>query len=85
MARGDAPYWMARGKDEVDDVILDLVVHVNGVDDFAGFKNLFGCDDWLHSEVLAGLGHAIHDLALFFLARVTDGELEHEPVDLRFR
>ena len=75
---------LARGEDQIHDVVLDLLVHVDGIDHLARLQDLLGRDHGLRDDLFARLGHAIHDLALFLFARVLDRKLEHEPVDLRF-
>src|SRR6185369_171402 len=74
---------IARGENEMDDVVADLVVHVERVDDGAGGEDLVEVDDALDVEVGLGESHGVEDAALFREVRIIDHDLEHEAVDLR--
>ena len=74
---------LARGEDDVDDVLLDLLVHIDVLDHLAGLYDVFGRDHLVHrGHARAGEVHA-HDVALLLLLGVGDLGLEHETVDLR--
>ena len=70
------------GEHDVDDVALDLLVHVDVLD------HLTGADDVVGLEQTVGLREALgkvgaHDKLLLVLLGVVDDHLEHEAVDLR--
>ena len=74
---------VACAADHIDDVVLDLVVGVNAVDDFAGLEDVLDGDDLLRLGRGVGEAHEVEDLALLVAVRVGDFHLEHEAVDLR--
>ena len=96
MALGDAPErdervqllqaalrGFSRCENKLDDIALDLAVHINRFGRTARLQNLLGSHD--------GLGpghrpraHAAHDFELFVAVRVPHRQLEHEAVHLRF-
>ena len=75
---------LARGADQIDDVILHLVIDVNVVDHLAGVQNLLRLNDRAGDGRAGGARHQIEDLPLFRARRIADLELEHETIDLRF-
>jgi hypothetical protein len=75
---------IARSQHEVDDVPLDLGIHVDHLGRVARPHDLGGRHDRLHIGDLARR-HPPHDLQLLGVRRVVDRELQHEAVDLRLR
>ena len=75
---------VAGGADEINDVILDFVIEVDGVDDVAGGEDLGDVDHGRGGGQPAGAGHEFEDLALLLAGGVIDAELEHEAIDLGF-
>src|SRR6185437_6947925 len=75
---------LARRQHDVDDVIHDAVVHVQLGDSVPSVEYLLRLRDGVDVDRLAAR-HAAHDLLLFIARRIADAQLEHEPVDLRFR
>ena len=72
----------ARGEDDVDDVLLDLLVHIDVLDHRAGLDDVLGRDDAVHGgHAPSGEVHA-HDVALLLLVGIGDPGLEHETVHL---
>ena len=73
-----------RGEDDVDDVFLDLLVHVDVLHHAARLDDVFGCDHLVRrGKPFAREVHP-HDVALLLLRGVGDFGFEHESVDLRF-
>ena len=74
---------LARGEDDVDDVFLDLLVHVDVLHDLAGLDDVLGRDDLVDLRHASAREVHAHDVALLLLLGVGDLGLEHESVDLR--
>ena len=74
---------LARGEDDVHDVVLHAVVHVDAVHQLAGADDLVGVHDGLHVQLRRARAHEVEDLPLLDFARVGDVELQHEAVELR--
>src|SRR5262252_644966 len=74
---------LARGEDDADDVVLDLVVDVDLVDEGAGAEDLVGGNHRADPLVVLRHGHPVEDLTLLLPRRVDDAELQHEAVHLR--
>lgn len=75
---------LTSGVDEVDDVIADFIIDVDGVNDLAGRRDFVGANDGVDSGVGGGGGHGVEDPTFFFETRVVDFDFEHETVDLGF-
>ena len=75
---------LARGENDVDDVILHAVIDVDFVHDRAGLDDLAGIDHGRHVELRRGGRHQVEDLPLLRFRRVADAQFEHEPVELGF-
>ncbi len=75
---------IARGADQIHDVILHLVVHVNVVDDFACFQDLLRRDDGAATRLAARFRHRLQNLPLVRARRITDFQFQHETIHLRF-
>ena len=71
-------------KDDVYDVVLDFVVDVDFVHDFARLHDSFGRDHRVYRLYHARFRHQVEDYALLFFVGIADFKLEHESVDLRF-
>ena len=76
---------VARGADEVHDVILHFVVHVDVVDHFARGEDGLGVHDRARAGQSARARHQIEDLTFLLAVRVADAQFQHETVHLRFR
>ncbi len=76
-------FWRACCEDDIEDILLDLFVHINFADNGTGFQDLVRRDNGLHRGCRAAHVGA-HDQQFFFLRRVADFDLEHKAVDLRF-
>ena len=74
----------ARGEDEMDDVIADFFVHVDLVHEFAGVENFLERDDGLTSFLGAVKAILSRILRSSSKVGITDDDLEHEAVHLRF-
>ncbi len=77
--------WLAGGVHDVDDVPLDLVIHVNLVDGVAQREEVLRSQHGRHAQVRIDGRHAIEDFQFLFLVRVRQLQLEHEAIDLGFR
>ena len=73
---------LARGEDDVDDVVLDLVVDVDLVDQGARAEDLVGGHHGADALVVPRHRHPVEDLALLLARGIADAELQHEAVDL---
>ncbi len=75
---------IARGADEIHDVILHLVVHVDVIDDLAGVEDLFGLYYRGRGWRAGSFGHGLENLPLLGARGIADFQFQHEAVDLRF-
>ena len=72
----------ARGGDEVEHVLLDPVVGVDGLHQLPGPEDPLRLDHLSSGRLLHG-GHPVQHLALFPPLGIGHDQLEHEPVHLR--
>ncbi|OPZ68111.1 MAG: hypothetical protein BWY82_02629 [Verrucomicrobia bacterium ADurb.Bin474] len=68
-----------------EDVILYPFIHVDFVDPFAGFEDSGGVGDDFELGLPDIPRHHVHDDFFFLEGRISDLNLEHEPVDLGLR
>ena len=73
---------IARGEDEGEDVVLDLVVHVDVVHRAARLQDRLRRHHRLHAVHHFRAGVGVQDAALFVERGIADLELEHEAVHL---
>ena len=77
-------FGLAGGEDDVHNVVLDFVVDVDFVDDFARLQNLVGRYHSVYGFDDARFRHQIENYALLFFVGIADFKLEHKAVYLRF-
>ena len=65
-------FRLAGGANEIDNVVLHFVVHVNLVDDLAGIEDVFGIDDGSGCRSAVSAGHEIEDLPFLGAGGVAD-------------
>ncbi len=77
--------WLARGKNQVHDIIAHFFIHMNLVHQLARVQDFVEGNDGVDLCLRGRERHAIKDLPLLGKRRVVEQHLEHEPVHLRFR
>ena len=73
----------ARGEDDVDDVLLDFLVHIDVGDHPTGLDDVFRLDDFRRFGTAALQQVHADDIALLLLLGIGYPRLEHETVHLR--
>ena len=75
---------LARRKHQLDDVVDDFFVDVDGIKKSSRGENLFRRSHGLRDRYLSVRRHAPDDLLFLVPVRVPDDDLHHETIDLRF-
>ena len=76
---------LPRGEYQIDDVILDLVIHVDLIDQAPGIGDSLGFHDRHDLGGDSGVRHAIENASLLLAIGVIHDQLEHESIGLGFR
>src|SRR5580700_10847460 len=76
---------LARGEDEMDDVIPNFVIDVDLIDQLAGALDFLEFNDARDVVLRRSERHLVENLALLLKGRVANDDLEHEAIHLRLR
>jgi hypothetical protein len=76
---------LARGPDDVHNVVLYAIIDVNAVDHTACGDDLPGVNHWINSQIRRRSRHQVENVSLLRLLRITNVQFEHETVELCFR
>ena len=75
---------IARGLDQVDDILLDLRIHVDCVGKLSQAHHILGRQHGRDLVLHCRASHSTQDLQLVLALRVIHSELEHEAIHLSF-
>ena len=75
---------ITRRTDQIDNVILHFVVDIDIDDHLARLQNLRRANHSSGRRRARGARHQVEDLAFLSARGITNLELQHEAVDLRF-
>ena len=77
-------FWSTRCENDVGDVLLDALINVNFLDDFACVENLIQTDNGLNLFRVMLVQMAANDLLFFLQRRIVNDYFQHKAVYLRF-